>query len=253
MSKEYESGFNLQQKLLKGIDVLADNVSSTLGPRGRNVILHAKDKNPIITKDGVTVAKFVKLDDPIENAGAQILKQAADQTNNRAGDGTTTATVLARAIYKNALKYISTGASPNEIKKGIDLAVTAITDNICEQARPITSQEDVEHIATISANGDKTIGNLIATAVDQAGKDGSITIEEARSLDTSLDVVEGFRFDSGYISPRFITDERRGMVKYDNPLILVTDEKIETIDEILPVLELAALGGAPIYYRRGEC
>lgn len=245
MSMKYDNGSTLQSKLLEGIDVLANNVASTLGPKGRNVILQQKGSPPIVTKDGVTVAKFVNLEDPHQNVAVQILKQASEQTNNNAGDGTTTATVLARAIYKNALKYIIAGASPTEIKKGIDLAVDNIVDALQVQSRPIMSKEDIEHIATISANGDAIIGELIATAVDAAGKDGSITIQEARSLETSLDVVEGFRFDSGYVSPQFVTDERRGVVKYDDPVIVVTDEKIETVDEMLPMLEIAARESRP--------
>ena len=243
MSRQYDSGSSLQQKILAGIDILADNVASTMGPRGRNVILHQKGFKPVITKDGVTVAKFVELEDPFENAGIEVLKQASEQTNENAGDGTTTALVLARAIYRDALKYITTGASPVEIKRGIDLAVKTVVDNIEEQARPVMSLDDIEHIATISANGDKTIGNLIATAIDQAGKDGAITIEEARSFETSLDVVEGFRFDSGYVSNQFVTDERRSAVKYEDPLILVTDAKIEIVEELLPALELVAREG----------
>jgi len=243
MSRKYDSGSSLQQKILAGINVLADNVASTMGPRGRNVILHQKGFKPVITKDGVTVAKFVELEDPFENAGIEVLKQASEQTNENAGDGTTTALVLARAIYRDALKYISTGASPVEIKKGIDLAVKVVVEDLEDQAKPVMSLEDVEHVATISANGDKTIGNLIATAVDQAGKDGAITIEEARSFETSLDIVEGFRFDSGYVSNKFVTDERRSAVSYEDPLILVTDAKIELVEELLPALELVAREG----------
>ena len=245
MPRQYNSNHSLQQKILEGIDVLADNVASTMGPRGRNVILHQKDKNPFITKDGVTVAKFVELEDVFQNAGAQILKQAAEQTNNIAGDGTTTATVLARAILKHAQKYIIAGSSPVELKRGIDKAIKEVTIYIGENSKPITSEQDISHIATISANGDTTIGEMVATAVDRVGKDGSITIEEARSMESSLTVVEGFRFDSGYLSPQFVTDERRQLVKYDDLLILVTDAKIEAIDEILPVLEVVAREGRP--------
>jgi len=246
MSRQYESGVELQQKILKGIDVLVDNVASTLGPRGRNVILYHPGQNPVITKDGVTVAKFVSLEDPFENVGVQILKQAASQTNSEAGDGTTTSTVLARAIYKNAQKYIISGMAPVEIKQGMERATKAIIEALKEQAIPITSEQDVAHIASISANGDETIGKLIATAVDLAGKDGAITIEEARSLETSLDIVEGFRFDSGYLAGAFITDEVRKIVRYDNPLILITDERIDTIDEMMPSLEIAARESRPI-------
>ena len=245
MSKQYESGQTLQQKIAKGIDVLADNVAATMGPRGRNVILHQEGSNPIITKDGVTVAKFVDLEDPFENVGVQILKQVADQTNTDAGDGTTTSTVLARAIYNNAQKYIASGVCPVEIKRGMDKAVAQVVSILKEDSKPVKSKEDIKHVATISANGDKVIGDLIATAIDQAGKDGAITVEEARSLETSLDIVEGFRFDSGYISPQFINNERRHAVEYENPYILVTDAKIETVEEMLPVLELVAREGKP--------
>jgi len=246
LTKHYESGTELSQKILKGVNILADNVASTLGPRGRNVILKRNDARPIITKDGVTVAMFVDLDDPIENAGAQIVKQAAAKTANTAGDGTTTATVLAREILNQSQRYILAGSSPVELKRGIDKAVEAIADKLKEMARPIMSVEDIEHIATISANGDERIGNIISMAVDQVGKDGAITVEEARSLQTSLELVEGFQFKSGYVSPSFITDQRRGMVEYDKPYLLITDYKVDTIDELLPVLELVSREARPL-------
>ena len=246
MAKKYDSGSSLHEKILKGVDILVDNVASTLGPRGRNVILHRKGLNPIITKDGVTISKFVDLEDPFENAGAQIIKQAAARTADECGDGTTTSTVLAHAVLREAQKYLVAGSSPVEMKRGMDKAVKAIVERLEEMSKPISSVEDIEHIATISANGDKTIGKLIASAVDAAGKDGSITIEEARSVETSLDLVEGFRFDSGYASPQFITDERRGAVKYSEPLILVTDYDIETVDQLLPILEVVARENRPL-------
>jgi chaperonin GroEL len=245
MTRHYSNRTELHQKILEGVDVLADNVASTLGPRGRNVILHQKGKNPITTKDGVTVAKFVELEDPIQNAGAQILKQAADQTNTEAGDGTTTSTVLARAILKQAQRYLISGASPIELKRGIDKAVEAIVEKLEEQAVPISSEQDIAHIATISANGDESIGKLIATAVDSAGKDGAISVEEARSLETSLELTEGFIFDSGYVAGAFVTDERKQSVVYDDPVILVTDYKIETVEEIYPILEVVAREAKP--------
>tara|TARA_Y100001938_G_scaffold144065_1_gene218007 strand:+ start:188 stop:1759 length:1572 start_codon:yes stop_codon:yes gene_type:complete len=245
MAKKYDSGPSLQEKVLNGVDILADNVASTLGPRGRNVILHQKGSNPIITKDGVTISKFVDLKDPFENAGAQIIKQVAARTAEECGDGTTTSTVLARAVLREAQKYIVAGSSPVEMKRGMDKTVEAIVDALEDLKKPISSIEDIEHIATISSNGDKTIGKLIASAVDAAGKDGSITIEDARSTETSLDLVEGFRFDSGYVSPQFITDERRGAVKYNEPLILVTDYDIETVDQLLPILEIVARENRP--------
>ena len=246
MSKVYSSDSKLQEKLLSGINKLADNVASTLGPRGRNVILHKQGVNPIITKDGVTVADFVDLDDPVENAAAQILKQASAQTNIVAGDGTTTATVLARDMLIRAQKHLAAGVSPVELKRGMDAASESVIEQLKELAQPITSVEDIAQIAKISANGDEVIGNLIATAVDQAGKDGAITIEEARSVETSLDVEEGFRFDGGYLSPQFITDARRGAVHYNDTLLMVTDYKISAVDEMMPVLEIVAREGRPL-------
>ena len=247
MKKTYSNGSALSEALLKGIDTLANNVASTLGPKGRNVILYHKDEDmPVVTKDGVTIAKFIELDDPIEHVGATIVKQAAEQSANQAGDGTTTTTVLAREMIRGAQRYIATGVSPTELKRGMDQACEQIVDTLKEQARQIRSQEDIKDIATISANNDESIGTLIATAVDSAGKDGSVLIEEAKSLKTTLDLIEGFRFDSGYLASAFITNERSGTVEYDNPLILVTDEKIEHVEQILPTLELAARESRPL-------
>tara|TARA_Y100001970_G_scaffold52693_2_gene66634 strand:- start:6418 stop:7986 length:1569 start_codon:yes stop_codon:yes gene_type:complete len=245
MSRKYEFGTSLHQKILNGANILADNVASTLGPRGRNVILHHPDESPVVTKDGVTVAKFVQLEDPFENVGAQIIKQAAAKTNSEAGDGTTTSTVLARAILAQAQRYLMAGSAPVELKRGMDKAVKVIVENLEDMAMPIKSMDEVAHIATISANNDKVIGKLIAKGVDLAGKDGAITIEEARSVDTTLDLVEGFRFDSGYLASAFVTDEKRGVVKYDEPIILVTDEKIDSVDDLMPALEIAAREGRP--------
>lgn len=247
MNKHYENGLSLSQKLLKGVDTLADNVGSTLGPKGRNVILYHREEDiPVITKDGVTVAKFIELDDPIENVGAQIVKQAAEQTASTAGDGTTTSTVLARAIIKEAQKYIIAGSSPIELKRGMDQAVEVITNNLKDLSRPVRTKEDIQHVATISANGDRAIGTLIAEAVDAVGKDGAVIIEEANSLQTSLDLIEGFRFDSGYCATAFINNERAGSVDYDNPLILVADDKVEYVEQILPALEMAARETRPL-------
>ena len=243
---KFESRAELSAKVLKGVNTLADNVAATLGPKGRNVILHEKGKTPFITKDGITVSAFVHIDDEFENAAAQIIKQATSQTNSMAGDGTTTATVLAREILVKAQRYITAGASPVELKRGIDVAVAAVTKALQDSAVHIETLEDVENIATISANNDRTIGKLVATAVDKAGKDGSITIEEARSVETTLDMIEGFRLESGYAASAFVTDERRGAVHYDSPLILVTDAKIDTVDQILPILELVSRDGRPL-------
>lgn len=246
MTKKYDSGSSLNQKILEGVNVLADNVASTLGPKGRNVILQEAGKRPIVTKDGVTVAQFVTLQDPMQNAAVEIIKQASYETNNTAGDGTTTATVLARAILKQAQAHLTAGASPVELKRGIDKAVEAVVDRLYDLAKPISSVTDIEHVAKISANGDSTIGALIAKAVDAVGKDGAITIEEARSVDTTLDLIEGFQFDSGYLSPSFVTDERRGVVNHENPYILVTDYSIASVDDMLPVLEVIARENRPL-------
>lgn len=246
MSKHFSSKQELHNKILAGVNTLADNVASTLGPRGRNVIIQEKGKMPIITKDGVTVAKFVDLEDPFENAGAQIVKQASAKTNVDAGDGTTTSTVLTRAIFKEAWEFIEQGASPTELRRGIDKAVTAAVFDLEEKARPVASADDISHIATISANNDKSIGDLIALAVDKVGKDGSITIEEANSLDTTLDLVEGFRFDSGYAATAFVTDTRRGVTRHENPMLLLSDSRIDAVEQILPSLEIAAREARPL-------
>jgi chaperonin GroEL len=246
VTKHYSSGRALHEKLLEGINDLADNVASTLGPRGRNVILHKEGHSPIVTKDGVTVANFINFDDPIKNVGAEIIKQAASNTNVSAGDGTTTSTVLSRAILQEAQKYLVAGSSPVELKRGMDKTVEAIVGNIKGLSRPVETQDDIRHVATISANNDKTIGDLITMAVDQAGKDGAISVEDGKSMETTLDVVEGFRFDSGYFSKSFITNQRKAAIKYDSPVILITDHKIDSVDSIYPVLELAARDGRPL-------
>jgi len=243
---KFDSAASLNSKVLQGVNSLADNVAATLGPKGRNVILHEKGKDPFITKDGVTVSAFVHLEDEFENAGAQILKQATSQTNSMAGDGTTTATVLARDIITRSQKYITAGSSPIELKRGIDAAVTAVVGELKKAADHIETLDDVENIATISANNDRTIGRLVATAVDKAGKDGSITIEESRTIDTALDVIEGFRLEAGYAASAFVTDERRGAVHYDSPLLLITDTKIDSVDQILPALEIVSRDGRPL-------
>lgn len=244
--KTFESGRKLNEKILDGARKLADAVGTTLGPRGRNVIIKGHNTKPIITKDGVTVARFVDLEDPFENLGAQIIKQASESTNNTAGDGTTTATVLARAIIEKAQIHLAAGVSPIELKRGIDLTVSDLIERLRSSSKEISTQAEIEQIATISANGDVGIGKLIGTAVDQVGKDGAISIQEAKSNDTSLELMEGFRFDSGLLANAFITDERRGIMREEDCLLLVTDKNITTIDEILPALEIAARDGRPL-------
>ena len=246
MTKKYANHENLHQKILRGVNILADNVASTLGPSGRNVLLYNKSGSPVITKDGVTVARFIELEDEFENVAAQVIKQAAAETNSIAGYGTTTATVLARAIFRDAQKYLVAGANPTEMKRGMDAAASMLVDELRDISRPVASEEDIRNIATISANGDEVIGELIATAVDKIGKDGAISIEEAKSMDTSLEIIEGFRFQSGYFSKSFVTDERRGAVVYDSPLVLVTDHKINLVEDIYPVLEIVARDNRPL-------
>ncbi len=246
MSKDHILfGDDIRQRLLNGANKLADAVASTLGPRGQNVILYKRGADPVITKDGVSVARVVELDDDYEQAAVEVLRQAALETEKTSGDGTTTSTVLARAILTSANKHIAAGASSIDVKRGIDLAVEAICENITEMSQPVSSEEEIRHVATVSANGDETIGTLIASAVDAAGKDGAITIEESRSLETSMDITEGFQFDGGYVSPQFVTDERRGVIDYRDCLILVTDESLDNVDEMLPILEVVARDGRP--------
>ena len=244
--RAYSNKEELQQKIIKGANTLADNVASTLGPRGQNVLLQEKDKAPFITKDGVTVAHFVALDDPFENAGAMILKQAAIETNATAGDGTTTATVLARAILNESQRFILAGVSPIEIQRGLMNASKQVLDNLDGMAKPVQSVEDIRHVATISANNDSTIGDIIAMAVDKVGQDGSISIEESRTMETSLDITEGFKIDAGYCAGAFITDERRATMYHENPLVLVTDYKISQVEEIMPILEMIARESRPL-------
>jgi len=244
--RAYSNKEQLQQKIIKGVNVLADNVASTLGPRGQNVLLQEKDKAPFITKDGVTVAHFVALEDPFENAGAQILKQAAIETNATAGDGTTTATVLARAIVNEAQRFILAGVSPIELQRGLIKASKVILEELKDIAKPVQSVDDIRHVGTISANNDTTIGDIIALAVDKVGQDGSISIEESRSMETSLDITEGFKIDAGYCAGAFITDERRATMYHENPLVLVTDYKISQVEEIMPILEKVARESRPL-------
>ena len=245
MTTQLSHGTELRNKVLDGVNTLADYVATTLGPKGQNVLIHQKDKRPFVTKDGVTVAQNVNFEDPHKNAGAEVVKQVSAMTNAEAGDGTTTSTVLAREILTQANKHITSGASPIEIKRGLELCLEQAFAKISDTSEPISSSDDVRHIATISANNDQVIGSLIATAVDKVGKNGTVTIEEARSLETSLDLVEGFRFDSGYAATAFITDERRGTCRYDDPMFLITDTKVDQVNQILPALEIAAREGRP--------
>src|SRR5690606_29720676 len=224
--------------LKRGVDALANAVKVTLGPKGRNVIISKSFGAPQVTKDGVSVAKEIELQDPIENMGAQMVKEVASKTNDLAGDGTTTATVLAQAIVKEGLKNVAAGANPMDLKRGIDKAVKSIIDDLEKQAKKVgNSSEMIKQVASISANNDDTIGELIATAFGKVGKEGVITVEEAKGMDTYVDVVEGMQFDRGYLSPYFVTDADKMVVDLDHPYILLFDKKISNLQEILPILE----------------
>ena len=233
MKKSYDNGNSLNTKITEGVNILADNVAATMGPKGRNVILQHNGVVPLITKDGVTVAKFITLEDPFSNAAVQVLKQAAIQTNDDAGDGTTTATVLARSLLVEAQKYIAAGASRIDIKRGIEKASAAVSGRLEAEAVPISSVDDIAFVGTISANNDKEIGDLIALAIDRVGKDGAITIEDSRSRETTLSLREGFRFDSGLVSPQFVTDEKRMIAYHDESLLMITDTTISNVRDAI--------------------
>jgi len=245
MAKQIVYGEQSRQAILRGVNQLADAVKVTLGPKGRNVVLDKKFGSPTITKDGVTVAKEIDLKDPLENMGAQMVREVASKTSDIAGDGTTTATVLAQAIYREGAKNVVAGANPMDIKRGIEKAVEAITAELKKMSKNVSGNM-VAQVGTISANNDETIGKIIAEAMDKVGKDGVITVEEARTLDTSLDVVEGMQFDRGYLSPYFVTDPERMEVVLENPVILIHEKKISSMKDLLPVLEQVARLGRPL-------
>ena len=247
MAKDIKFDTDARDGLKRGVDALANAVKVTLGPKGRNVIISKSFGAPQVTKDGVSVAKEVELEDPLENMGAQVVKEVASKTNDLAGDGTTTATVLAQAIVKEGLKNVAAGANPMDLKRGIDKAVTSITDDLEKQAKKVgNSSEKIQQIASISANNDNTIGELIALAFGKVGKEGVITVEEAKGTDTYVDVVEGMQFDRGYLSPYFVTDSDKMIADLENPYILLFDKKISNLQEILPILEPVAQSGRPL-------
>jgi chaperonin GroEL len=245
MAKQIVYGEQSRQAVLRGVNQLADAVKVTLGPKGRNVVLDKKFGSPTITKDGVTVAKEIDLKDPLENMGAQMVREVASKTSDTAGDGTTTATVLAQAIYREGAKNVVAGANPMELKRGIEKAVDALTSELKKMSKPVSGNM-VAQVGTISANNDETIGKIIADAMDKVGKDGVITVEEAKSMETSLDVVEGMQFDRGYLSPYFVTDPERMEVALENPVILIHEKKISSMKDLLPVLEQVARLGRPL-------
>jgi len=243
MSKIIEYDSEARTRLQKGINQLAKAVKVTLGPKGRNVVIDKKFGSPTITKDGVTVAKEIELEDPMENMGAQMVKEVASKTSDVAGDGTTTATILAQSIYNEGLKNVTAGANPTELKKGIEMAVGVIVDELKKMSREVSGKKEIAQVGAISANNDETIGNLIADAMEKVGKDGVITVEEAKSIETSLDVVEGMQFDRGYVSPYFVTDAENMEAILDDPVILIHDKKISNMKDLLPVLEKVAQMG----------
>jgi chaperonin GroEL len=245
-AKELLFNTEARAKLKRGVDQLAEAVRVTLGPKGRNVVIDKKFGSPTVTKDGVTVAKEVELSDPIENMGAQMVKEVATKTSDLAGDGTTTATVLAQAIFREGLKNVTAGANPMELKRGIDRAVETVVEQLKQLSVPSAGKKEIAQVGTISANNDKEIGNLIAEAMEKVGKDGVITVEEAKGLETTLETVEGMQFDRGYLSPYFVTDPEKMEAVLDDPYILIHDKKISAMKELLPVLEKSAQSGKPL-------
>jgi chaperonin GroEL len=244
--KEIKFGQEARSRILKGVNQLADAVKVTLGPKGRNVVIEKSFGAPLITKDGVTVAKEIELEDKFENMGAQLVKEVASKTSDIAGDGTTTATVLAQAIYREGVKLVSAGHNPMEIKRGIDKAVEVAVASLKELSKPIKDHKEIAQVGTISANSDKTIGDIIAEAMEKVGKEGVITVEEAKAMETTLETVEGMQFDRGYISPYFVTDAERMETVMEDAMILIHDKKISNMRDLLPVLEPIAKQGRPL-------
>jgi chaperonin GroEL len=245
MAKQITYGNDSRQAILRGVNRLADAVKVTLGPKGRNVVLDKKFGSPVITKDGVTVAKEIELKEPLENMGAQMVREVASKTSDVAGDGTTTATVLAQAIYREGIKNVTAGANPMDLKRGIERAVAAVTEELKKLSKPVKGKM-IAQVGTISANNDETIGGIIAEAMEKVGKDGVITVEEAKSMETSLEVVEGMQFDRGYLSPYFVTDPERMEVVLESALVLIHEKKISSMKDLLPVLEQVAKLGKPL-------
>jgi len=245
-AKEIKFNREAQDLILRGVNALANAVKATLGPRGRNVLIEKSFGAPVVTKDGVTVAKEIELENRFENMGAQMVKEVASKTSDVAGDGTTTATVLAQAIYKEGIKLVAAGHDPMKLKRGIDKAVEIVVESIQKQSKQVKDRKEIAQVATISANGDDTIGNIIADAMEKVGKDGVITVEEGRSLETALEVVEGMQFDRGYLSPYFVTDSEKMTVELEEPLILLHDKKISTMKDLVPLLEESARSSKPL-------
>src|SRR5512145_2938110 len=246
MSKQLRFNEEARAALLRGINVMSHAVGVTLGPKGRNVVIARKFGSPTLTKDGVTVAKEIDLADAAENMGAQMLKEVAAKTSDVAGDGTTTATVLAQAIFRNGLKNVTAGANPMSLKRGIEQAVDTVVEELKHMSKATKDKKEIAQVATIASNNDKTIGNLIAEAMEKVGKDGVITVEEAKAMETTLEVVEGMQFDRGYLSPYFVTDPERMETVLEDALILIHDKKISSMKDLLPALEKVAQLGKPL-------
>src|SRR2546423_7310349 len=245
MPKQLKFDEEARASLLKGVNLLAEAVKATLGPKGRNVVIDKKFGSPTITKDGVSVAKEIELKDPYEDMGAQMLKEVASKTSDIAGDGTTTATVLAQAIFREGLKNVTAGANPMGLKRGIEAAVDAVVKDLKSISKSTKDKKEIAQVATIASNNDKTIGNLIAEAMEKVGKDGVITVEESKSADTVLDVVEGMQFDRGYLSPYFVTDAERMEVVLEDAVVLIHEKKVSVMKDMLPLLEQVARSGKP--------
>src|ERR1700704_1415643 len=245
-AKQLQFDENARHALLRGIEKLSKAVKATLGPSGRNVILDKKFGSPTITKDGVTVAKEIELEDPYENMGAQLVREVASKTSDVAGDGTTTATVLAESIFREGLRNVTAGANPTSLQRGIGKAVEVVVAELAKISKKVSDRTEIAQVATVSANWDRTIGEIIADAMDKVGKDGTITVEEAKSIETSLDVVEGMQFDKGYLSPYFVTNAEAMEVILDNPYILIHEKKISSLKDMLPLLEKVAKAGRPL-------
>ena len=245
-AKEVKFGADARQKMLDGVDVLANAVKATLGPKGRNVVLDKSFGAPRITKDGVTVAKEIELNEKFENMGAQMVREVASKANDNAGDGTTTATVLAQSIVKEGAKAVAAGMNPMDLKRGIDMAVTSVVGALEKKSKKIKTSAEVSQVGTISANGEDEIGQMIAKAMDRVGNEGVITVEEAKSLDTELDVVEGMQFDRGYLSPYFVTNSEKMISDLESPYILLHEKKLTTLQSMLPVLEAVVQSGKPL-------
>src|ERR1700740_2924595 len=245
-AKELHFNVEARSALKRGVDQLAEAVKVTLGPKGRNVVIDKKFGAPTVTKDGVTVAKEIELSDPLENMGAQMVKEVATKTSDNAGDGTTTATVLAEAIFREGLKHVTSGANPIGIQRGLNKAVEAAVGQLDKIAKKVKDKEEIKQVATVSANWDTTIGEIIADAMDKVGKDGTITVEEAKSIETTLDVVEGMQFDKGYLSPYFVTNAESMEARLEDAYILIYEKKISSLKDLLPVLEKVAKIGKPL-------